>query len=150
MAKSAAAKITETIDATDTTESTEPSPEALVPAFPDDFSFAVEQNMPIPMSAKRKGPTESHPWVAGFEKMQHNDTFFVPLSYWITKRGRTVDTTDFDWQKNAIRNSFMGFKKSLGAGGAKYRLVVVARELKEDPTYPNHTGVRAWLVDNTK
>jgi hypothetical protein len=52
--------------------------------------------------------------------------------------------------KNAIRNTFVPWKKSLGEAGKHWRITMRPREIGEDATYPQQTGIRVWLIDGSK
>jgi hypothetical protein len=128
-------------------------PEALIPALPKDFKFAINENVVLP-EVPRAQRTSTHPWVPLFPNMGHNSSFFVPVAYWITERGRTLDTTPFSWQKNTLSLGFTDYKKKGTPAEVeakkKWRLVTVARELGQDAEFPQFAGVRAWKVDTTR
>lgn len=136
---------------------TEPTPASLIPALPADFAFTVSENVLIPEAAPRYRPP-SHPWVELYDKMGHNSSFFVPVSYWITKRERTAENTPFSWQAQTIRTTFNDWKKKGSAGlkagetnpREKWSLTTIHRELGADPEFPTMAGIRAWKVDSTR
>lgn len=125
-------------------------PEGPPQVLPPDFSFAVSKNVPIPEKAARATPKTAHAFAAHFENMGHNDSIFVPLAYWLGRPGRTVDNTPPSWQKATISGLFVAFRKKAPEKRSNLRLTTIAREVGEDPEFPQLAGVRAWVVDTTR
>lgn len=131
----------------------DPSPASLVPSLPEGFSFTISTNVAIPEKAAAVRAS-SHPFAAKFSEMGHNDSFFVPLAYFLTREGRTIENTPASKQKDIVGITFNAWRKkgteTEQEGKKKWRLVMVTRDLGEDPEYPNMTGIRAWKVDTSR
>lgn len=146
MAKSAAAKKDDNEKVT--------GPASLVPPLPADFEFKVSQDIAIPETAgKRATPVSTHPFAAFYDTMGHNGSFFVPLAYFLTREGRTVENTTPAKMKDIVQATFQGWRNKKEADGSDrkhWRLVIVHREIGQDAEFPNMTGVRAWKVDTKR
>lgn len=132
----------------------EPSPESMVPALPEGFEFTISHNIPIPETASAPRTTQ-HPFALKYDALGHNDSFFAPLAYFLTRPNRTVENTTFAKMKDIINVTFTAWKnkgteQEQEAKKNRWRLVLVARELGQDPEYPNMTGIRAWKVDKSR
>lgn len=115
--------------------------------LPPDFEFKLSHNIPIPVKV-RGTPKTAHAFTSLFDAASHNSAFFVPLAYWLA-RGRSVEETPLSWQKATISGTFVAWRKK-DASRDKLRLTTIAREVGDDPEFPQLAGVRAWVVDTTR
>ena len=140
--------------AEDTTTEAPATVDSLIPPFPADFKFTVSESIPLPERASPAARSTQHPFGGLFDTRGHNSSFFVPVSYWLTRstpaHPRTVENTSFAWQKGTIAQVFLNWRAKDKEARGKWRLVTVTRELGADPEFPQFAGIRAFKVDTTR
>lgn len=111
-----------------------PGPPVAAPPAPvtaGKFTFALIKDAGPPPPSAALSRANPLPFPAMFAMMGHNDSHFVPDSYWIASRldgGRGMKKTDNARQK--VRESFNAWRKA--AEMANSTLVITARK-KGDP-----------------
>lgn len=130
------------------------TPDAAAPTFTlGRFSFAIERGVSIPQAAPKASTANPLPFPAWFDKMQHNDHFYVPHSYWTAPAadgGRGADekaASKPGYARAKVRGSFNAWK---GLDKAREHLDLTIANRKagdDDGTFPED-GISVWLIDS--
>lgn len=119
------------------------------------FSFALDKGLEIPAAAPRAPSAVELPFKEFFGEMEHNDHFFVPLSFWVSPkeeggRGVAVEKAKVGYQRQKVRGAFNDWVKKDEEHRSHLDIVLVPRQAGDDNGRFPEAGLSVFLQDKRK
>lgn len=119
------------------------------------FSFTLDKGLEIPPAAPRSPSAVELPFKDFFGEMEHNDHFFVPLTFWTTPRGEggrgaAEEKVTVGYQRAKVRGAFNDWVKKDEESRSHFDVVLVPRKPGDDNGRFPEAGLSVFFQDKRK